>query len=208
MTDAKRLAEAERTDFLDLLSGLTPEQWDGPTLCTGWRVRDVATHVVSFDELRAAGLVTTFLKAGLKVDRINDARLNAYGERRPEQVLALVASCLRPRGLTTAFGSRVALLDCLIHQQDIRRSLGIPREIPAERMTVALDFTRMALPINGPKRVRGLTFAATDLDWTAGRGPRVEGPAESLMMAIAGRREAIDQLSGPGVPTLAQRIGA
>ena len=33
---------------------LTPEQWDAPTLCTRWRVRDVVAHVISYDELSPA----------------------------------------------------------------------------------------------------------------------------------------------------------
>jgi hypothetical protein len=35
----------------------------------------------------------------------------------------------------------------------------------------------------------------------------VEGPAEALLMAVAGRRGAAGQLRGPGQPTLAARIG-
>jgi hypothetical protein len=31
----------------------------------------------------------------------------------------------------------------------------------------------------------------------------VEGPAEPLLIAMAGRAEAIDELAGPGQPTLA-----
>ncbi len=37
-------------------------------------------------------------------------------------------------------------------------------------------------------------------------GPRVEGPAEALLMAIAGRPVALDELTGPGQPTLAERM--
>ena len=36
----------ERTELADLLDTLTPEQWDAPSLCTGWRVRDVTAHLV------------------------------------------------------------------------------------------------------------------------------------------------------------------
>ena len=43
------LARAERADLLELLTGLTPQQWDGPTLCTGWRVRDVVAHMISYE---------------------------------------------------------------------------------------------------------------------------------------------------------------
>lgn len=41
-------------------------------------------------------------------------------------------------------------------------------------------------------------LVATDLDWTFGRGPEVHAPAETLLMAIAGRRGLADELAGPG----------
>ena len=49
--DLMPLAEEERADLLALLRELTPAQWDAQSLCTHWRVRDVATHIVSYDEL-------------------------------------------------------------------------------------------------------------------------------------------------------------
>jgi hypothetical protein len=73
-------------------------------------------------------------------------------------------------------------------------------------MTVALDFGRTAPPIHARSRIRGLRLVATDLDWSTGDGPIVEGAAEPLLMAIAGR-STTDELTGPGLPTLAARIG-
>ena len=49
--DTMGLARAERADLADLLATLTPEQWDAPTLCTEWRVRDVVAHVFSYEDL-------------------------------------------------------------------------------------------------------------------------------------------------------------
>jgi len=43
------MATAERTDLADFLVTLTPEQWEAPSLCEDWRVRDVVAHVMSFD---------------------------------------------------------------------------------------------------------------------------------------------------------------
>lgn len=75
-------------------------------------------------------------------------------------------------------------------------------------MLSVLEFARTAPSIGAAKRIRGLTLVATDLDWRAGTGPAVEGSAESLLMAIAGRRGTAQELAGPGQPTLAERIGA
>jgi uncharacterized protein (TIGR03083 family) len=39
----------ERAALLDLLSGLTEDEWDMPTACAGWSVKDVALHVLGGD---------------------------------------------------------------------------------------------------------------------------------------------------------------
>ena len=44
---------------------------------------------------------------------------------------------------------------------------------------------------------------AADADVTLGDGPRVSGPALSLLLAITGRPVALDDLDGPGVAALA-----
>lgn len=204
--DAMSLARAERADLAGFLTTLTPAQWDAPSLCTEWRVRDVVAHMFSYEELSTVGLVGRFLRGGLNADRVNAAGVAAYADRSPDQLTALVENHLHPRGLTAAFCGRIALTDGVIHHQDIRRPLGLPRDISAERMRVVLDFARTAPPIGARKRVRGLTLTATDLDWSAGTGPVVEGPAESLLMAIAGRHGTARELTGPGQPTLAARI--
>ena len=72
----------------------------------------------------------------------------------------------------------------------------------------ALRFAPGAPPIGAAKRLRGLTLAATDLPWTTGKGPAVEGPGEALLMAMAGRPAALPELFGPGLATLAARIEA
>lgn len=57
-----------------------------------------------------------------------------YGPRSPEELLAFLRGHLEPSGLTSGFGGRIALVDRMVHHQDIRRPLGRPREIPAERL--------------------------------------------------------------------------
>lgn len=58
------------------------------------------------------------------------------------------------------------------------------------------------------RRIRGLRLRATDIDWTHGHGPEVTGPGEALLMAMSGRPTALADLDGPGLATLAERLGA
>lgn len=99
------------------------------------------------------------------------------------------------------------MAETLIHHQDIRRALGRPCPIPAERLLPALRVALIAPDIAGPWRIRGIRLVATDLRFSAGVGPEVRGTAEALLMAIAGRRAVLSELSGPGQTKLASRIG-
>lgn len=201
------LARAEREEFADLLAGLTPAQWNAPTLCERWRVRDVVAHVIGYDELSAAALVGRFLRGWLVVDRINTIGVAELADRTPEQLTEMVRTHVEPSGLTAGFGGMIGLLDGMIHQQDIRRPLGLPRTIPEDRLRAALNFARTAPLIRGAWRARGVRLVATDLDWAAGRGPDVNGSGEALLLAMASRRSALGDLDGPGTAKLTERIG-
>ena len=206
MTSTKEMARDEREAFASLLDGLTPQQWNTPTLCELWTVREVAIHTVSYDELSTAGLVGRFLKGRLNTDRINAIGVADYSDRSPQQITVLIRSYAQPHGLTGGFGGKIALTDGMVHQQDIRRSIGLPRTIDPERLRTALNFARFAPTIRGAWRARGVRLVASDLDWSHGRGPEVRGPGEALLMAMAGRRAALDDLDGPGKAKLAQHI--
>jgi uncharacterized protein (TIGR03083 family) len=200
------MARDEREEFASFLDGLTPQQWNSPTLCDKWTVREVAVHTVSYDELTTGGLVGRFLKGTLNTDRINAIGVADYADRSADEIVALIRAHTEPHGLTGGFGGKIALTDGMIHQQDIRRSLGLPRTIDSERLRTALDFARFAPTIRGAWRARGVRLVATDLPWSHGRGPEVRGSGEALLMAMAGRRAALDDLDGPGKATLAQHV--
>ncbi|MCO1656721.1 DinB family protein [Pseudonocardia humida] len=134
-------------------------------------------------------------------------RVDAYADRSPDELLALVRAHPDPRGLTAGFGGRIALTDGTIHHQDIRRPPALPRQIPADRLLCVLDFARAAPTIGAEQRIKGLTSAATDPDRSTGSGPIVEGPVESLLMALARRRGVVGELSAPGHAMPAERIG-
>lgn len=206
MTTTMELARAERTDLLELLETLNPEQWETPSLCDDWTVREVVAHALSYEELSHADLAGRFVRGLFLFDRINAVGLDDYQDRSPDQLLALLRAHLTPQGLTANLGGAVGLTDALVHHQDIRRPLGLPREVPAARLAPALKTVLFAPPIRGILRVRDVRLVATDLDWAFGRGPEVHGPAEALLMVAAGRRGVTGELTGPGQPRLAHRV--
>jgi uncharacterized protein (TIGR03083 family) len=112
------------------------------------------------------------------------------------------------KGIAKLIPMKAAFLDHLVHNQDIRRPTGKPRTIPADRLRRALDLVHNeGNPLFNPKKnVAGLRLQATDIDWSAGEGPVVEGPAEALVLAGSGRPAALADLRGDGVATLKERI--
>lgn len=206
-TSVAHLVADERRDWALFLRTLSEPQWDAPSLCEGWTVRDVVSHAVGYEEASRVTVVGRFVRGGFRLSGANAVSLR---DREPVSSTDLVDELERnlvPRGPTSRFGGRVGLLDAVVHHQDIRRPLGLPRSIPDERLVACLDFAPMALPLGAYPRIRGLRLSATDVDWSVGRGPSVSGPGESLLMAMAGRKVEYDNLDGPGVATLLARIG-
>ncbi len=206
MFSVRALAARERQEFADLLEGLAPQQWQAPTLCAGWTVRDVAAHTIAYLGQSRLGLTAAMLAARGHVDRINDRALRAGAGLGPDELRALMRAGVDPSGAGALYGCRVALIECLIHQQDIRRPLGLPRNIPADALRASLAYARVSPVIGGAWRTRGLRLVATDLDWSAGRGTEIHGPGEALLLAMTGRVGAVaDELAGPGVIDLRGR---
>jgi len=202
------MAQAERADLADFLATLTPQDWEAPSLCSKWTVKDVVAHVISYEELGALGLVKRFAKGWVVLaNQVNQVGVDEFAALSPQQLLDFLRNHLQPRGLTAGFGGMIALVDGTIHHQDIRRSLGRPRSVPADRLERVLGLVPGNPRLGAGRRIRGLRLRATDIDWAHGDGPEVTGPGEALLMAMSGRRAALADLSGPGLATLAKRLG-
>jgi uncharacterized protein (TIGR03083 family) len=197
-----RLVADERRDLAGLLSTLSAEEWEVPSLCDGWRVRDVVAHVL-YDTIPPHRYLQVAVRGQFSVDRVNNLLVD---EQRATPTAELLARLERSigRGPFARVAPASALADLLVHHQDIRRPLGRSREIPEERLLMVLDHPD---PFAFPWRnTRGLRFVATDVDWAKGRGPELRGPGESIVLATVGRPTALDELTRDGVPELRQRL--
>jgi uncharacterized protein (TIGR03083 family) len=198
------MAHDERADLADFLATLTPQDWEAPSLCSKWSVKDVVAHVISYEELGAMGLLNRFAKGWIV--RANQVGVDEFAALSPQQLLEFLRNHLEPRGLTAGFGGMIALIDATIHHQDIRRCLGRPRSVPADRLERVLGLVPGNPRLGAGRRIRGLRLRATDIDWAHGRGPEVTGPGEALLMAMSGRPAALADLGGPGLRTLTERL--
>jgi uncharacterized protein (TIGR03083 family) len=207
MEDIWALKTAEREDFASFLDSLEPHEWDAPSLCDGWKVRHVAAHVLGESTFSLPGFMATMVRSGFDPNKTVLRMALADGDRMTpaELVKALrehAADRRRPPGVSPAG----VLVDNLVHHQDCRRALGKPRAVPEDRVRAALDdLAPRGTILKAKQRIAGLKLVATDMDWSRGDGPEVQGSGEALLMAMAGRPAALDDLSGPGVATLRSR---
>jgi uncharacterized protein (TIGR03083 family) len=206
--DHRRLHDEENADLSAYLHALAPEDWEEPSLCEGWRVRDVVGHILYGNEQRLSTLPLRLARYGFSSDRSGKAYSIARATGcSPAELLRSFDERDPWSGTCRVFPPSLTLLDRLVHHQDIRRALGHERAIPEERVRAVLDATPTLGTVFGAKaRTKDLRFAATDLDWTWGAGPEVRGPGEAILMAMLGRADALADLEGEGHPIFAERV--
>jgi uncharacterized protein (TIGR03083 family) len=198
----------ERRTLADVLVALTPKQLATPSLCGAWTVHDVAAHLLM---PLVTGLPTVMLAMVISAGNFDKAN-RVLTARIASRSIAEIAQGLRDRAENPfsppGMGLEAPLTDLLVHGQDIRRPLGLRRDIPADRAEVSLTFLSGKSPRGfvTKDRLAGLALSATDLPFSSGSGAPVTGPAEALLLALTGRPDALADLSGDGVALLRARI--
>jgi uncharacterized protein (TIGR03083 family) len=199
-----------RDEILDLaehLDGLDDEQWNSPSLCALWRIRDVLAHVTAGAE-GAFGFGAIFggmFRHGFNYNRWVAVDGQVRGQQDPGVVLKALRNAAANRKATPGARPVTGLAHVLIHGQDICRPLGITRDLPEAHLIPVADFVTTSFIFHAKKRIAGFKLTATDMDWSHGHGPEVLGPAEALVMMMAGRSAAFDDLSGEGKAALVAR---
>lgn len=200
------MVAAERSAMADLGATLTPEQWDAPSLCDGWRVRDVFGHVVFTIESTPGAVFARVVRSGFRIHPMFARAAVEVGNRPTGELVQRLRAGAGKRWSATFPPPRNFVADAVVHHQDVRRPLGLARTVPAERVRVALDaYKDKSQPVGTKRRIVGLRLVATDLDWSHGDGPTVTGTGEQLLMVMAGRMVVVGELGGEGKAALAGR---
>lgn len=201
--DIRAEIAAEREELADMLDGLRPEEWDTPSLCAGWRVREVAAHMSLGFRCPLPRMLWELLKSRGGLHRMTDrcARADAETFTTAQLADALRENARHPwkppvGGIAGALGHDV------VHGLDITLALGHQRKVPAGRVRVLLENVT-------PKSARffgadlaGVELRATDSDWSfggdggAGGGAPLSGTSQDLLMVLYGRRLAPGRLQG------------
>ena len=128
------VVHAERRALADDLAGLTPEQWQTPSLCAGWSVHDVLAHMVATAKETPAGFFVGMVTSGFRIARMTEKRI---AEERAGGPAATLAAFRAVETATSAPpGPKLSWLgEALVHAEDIRRPLGIAHDYPLESVT-------------------------------------------------------------------------
>lgn len=208
MTDGWELAAKARRDYAELVAPLT-DRADEQTICGEWTVHHVTAHLASFVDIGLPSFFLNMAKHRFDYDRAADTLARRTAERPMRELIASLRGKADKKSAVPIFPGEMTATDVIVHTQDVRRGLGLPGDPDPELVETALVFLttdKKANAVVGKGKYDGLRLESTDSDWSHGDGDLVSGPAESLMMAMAGR-PVYDELNGDGVATLRDRFG-
>jgi RNA polymerase sigma-70 factor (TIGR02960 family) len=181
--------QAERERLAALFADLSPGQWDTPSLCEGWRVREVVAHMTMPFRTKPLGVMAGMIRARFSFNRYadRDARSAAQDKSGAELADLLrrnIGNPWKPPG----GGATGALSHDVIHGLDATEPLGLPAP-PADRIALVLASA-------GPRQLRyfgvdlqGHRLTATDADVSVGDGVNVVPmTAKDILLIVTGRR--------------------
>lgn len=199
--------DGQRHRTIALLDSLSPHEWDGPTLCTEWTVKDLAGHLVwQRDASYLSGLPAVV--AAMVRSRGDIARTTCDLAKRWASARSVEQLRTDVRGLPGHHRHVIGttdinhLIDAIVHTHDIGIPLG--RELDADPAAAALaaDST-WSMPkgytLPPTRRLVAFRWRATDIDWDRGDGPLIEGPMAAILCLLTGRGGASRFLAGPGL---------
>jgi len=198
MDDIRKMIAAERGALAAVLADLPPARWDSPTLCDGWRVREVVAHITMPFRYPGPRFMLELARSRGRFSVMSDrvARRDA-GLLSPTELTAALRDNVQHPWKPPGGGYLGALNHDVIHGLDITVALGIDRRIPADTMheLMANITTAKALRYFGVD-LTGISLQATDLDWTYGSGAPLLGSAQDLALVLCGRKLPASRLGG------------
>src|SRR5690349_4133296 len=115
-----QVIEQQRLAIADLLGGLTTAQWESPSLCADWRIRDVAAHLTTVCVPPSPGsLIVDLVRARGSFHRLNTLASRRRAGRPTGQIATDMRAHAASRKVPVVSNDRNVLFDLLVHGQDI-----------------------------------------------------------------------------------------
>jgi uncharacterized protein (TIGR03083 family) len=186
------LAASVAAEFLALaaqLQVLPEEAWDTPSLCEGWRVREVMAHLTMAVRHSPDQFQKELAACGWDFTRLSNEVAARDAALPTAQLLANLRDPEMHSWTPPGGGWAGALNHVVIHGLDVTVPLGLPGCSPPETIRAVLD----GLTVGGMHEhfggaLTGVALRATDLDWSFGSGEPRTGRAADLALALCGRQ--------------------
>jgi uncharacterized protein (TIGR03083 family) len=203
-TDDARLqpaVAAEFTSLAELLAAASDAQWDTPSLCAGWRVREVVAHMTMAARYSEAEFMAELARSDFDFTRLSNEVAGRDASLPADELVANLRSDVMQRWTPPGGGYRGALNHVVIHGLDVTVPLGVPRRSPDDTIRVVLDdlaagggHAHFGIVIDGRR------LQASDLGWSHGSGQVLRGAAGDLALALCGRTVSAGRLEGEPLP--------
>jgi len=200
MNDDAGLQPAVAAEFValaGLLESATEAQWDTPSLCAGWRVREVIAHMTMAARYSEEEFMAELRRYEFDFGRLSDEVAARDADLPTSELVACLRSEVMRHWTPPGGGWHGALNHVVIHGLDVTVPLGVPRRSPDATIRVVLDdLTAGGVQARFGTSIEGRSLQATDLDWSYGSGPALRGPAELLAVVMCGRNVPGGRLEG------------
>jgi uncharacterized protein (TIGR03083 family) len=201
MDTIRDMIAAQRAELGEVLAGLPGPRWEEPTLCAGWRVREVVAHITMPFRYGGPRFMLELARSRGRFNAMSDrvARRDA-ARMSPAELAAAVGSNAGHPWKPPGGGFAGALAHDLIHGLDITVPLGIGRPVPEDRLRVILpgSLADRSVRFFGAD-LAGIELRASDIEWTLGSGAPLTGTAADLLLVLCGRKLPPGRLAGaPG----------
>lgn len=172
----------------DTLERLEPGAWDSPSLCAGWRVREVIAHVTMPVRLTGEQFGAELAAANGDFQLLSDTIAARDSGLPVAEHLANLRSPTLAGWQPPGGGEIGALNHAVVHGLDVTNALRLPRACSGATARVILDsLTDGGIGARFGVNLDGLRLEATDLDWSWGSGRPVSASAAELISLVCHR---------------------
>ena len=200
MTNDADLQPAVAAEFLalaDLLDSATDVQWDTPSLCAGWRVREVIAHMTMAARYSEEEFMAELRRCDFDFSRLSNQIATRDAGLPGSELVANLRSDVMHHWTPPGGGYHGALNHVVIHGLDAAVPLGVRGRVPEETIRVVLDdLTQGGGHAHFGTSIEGCSLRATDPDRSYGSGPALHGPAGYLALVLCGRTVPEGRLEG------------